>query len=87
MEAVDGEASPPPELRLSWECERYHCLPDGGGYFEQDYSLLTRMSVLSSVYSAYSRYRNAHGAQIHNLSEGDRRTLRYLKDEGIIFKA
>lgn len=48
---------------------------------------MTRMSVLANIHNAYSRYRNAQGDAIHNLSEGDRRILRYLKDEGFIFKA
>jgi ABC-type phosphate/phosphonate transport system ATPase subunit len=86
VEAVDGDAPAPAELRLAWECERWRCLPETGAYMDQDYSLLTRMSVLSNVYSAYSRYRNAHGAQIHQLTEGERRILRNLKDNGLIFQ-
>lgn len=87
MDAVDGEAPAPPELRLAWECERWRCLPDAGAYLDQEYSLITRMSSLSSVYASYSRYRNAKGAAIHNLSESDRQTLRRLKDMGVIFQA
>lgn len=87
MGAVDGESPAPPELRLQWECERYSCLPEAGAYFDQDYARMIRMSVLTNVYNAYARYRNSHGAQIHNLSESDRRILRHLKDLGIIFQA
>lgn len=87
VEAVDGDASPPPELVLAWECEHYHCLPDAGAYLEQDAALMLRMKVLANVHYAYSSYRNAQGAQIHNLSDATRRVLRYLKDEGVIFRA
>lgn len=84
---VDGDAAPPPELRLAWECERWHCLPDTGAYLEQDYKLLTRMTALSNMYNAYSRYRNAQGKQIHSLTTSERKILRYLKDIGVLFGA
>lgn len=87
VEAVDGDAQPPPELRLAWECDRWHCLPEAGAYLDQDYALMTRMSALTNAYNAYSAYRSAQGAQIHNLSEGTRKILRYLKDIGVLFKA
>lgn len=87
MEAVDGDASPPPELRLAWSCERWGCLPEAGAYLDQDYQLMNRMTVFSNIYNAYSQYRNAHGAAIHNLSEGTRKILRFLKDTGVLFKA
>lgn len=87
MEAVDGDTSPPPELIIAWDCERYHCLPNAGAYLDQDAALITRMKVLTNIHHAYSSYRNSQGAQIHNLSDSTRRVLRYLKDEGLIFRA
>jgi hypothetical protein len=84
---VDGEAAAPPELKLGWECERYGCLPDAGGYLDQDYYLVSCMSSLMSIHRAYARYRNSVGAQIHSLSTSDRMILRRLKDMEIIFKA
>lgn len=86
MEAADGDAPAPPELRLAWECERFHCLPDSGGYMDQDYKLMLLMATLSNVYSVYSRFRNAQGTQIHQLGNSERRILRWLKDMGLIFK-
>ena len=85
MESVDGDGDPPPELILSWQCSRWACLPDTGGYFEQDYSIMRRMTTLANVYNALTKYRNAKGAQIHNLTESDRRILRFLKDAGLLF--
>ena len=83
--AVDGDTPAPPELHLGWECQKWHCLPDAGGYLEQDYGLMVRISALSNIYAAYSAYRNAQGTQIHQLTEGARRILRQLKDMGVIF--
>lgn len=48
---------------------------------------MTTITSLANVYNAYSQYRNAHGKEIHNLSESTRRILRTLKDLGIIFKS
>jgi uncharacterized protein YjiS (DUF1127 family) len=45
------------------------------------------MSSLANIHRAYSRYRNAQGTQIHNLSMADRMILRQLKDIGVLFKA
>jgi hypothetical protein len=84
---VDGNTSAPPELKLSWQCERYSCLPENGGMLDQDHTTMLRMAVLSNIYNAYSHYRNAHGTQIHSLSESERRILRWMKDEGILFRA
>ena len=84
---MDGDTPAPPELQLSWNCEKYSCLPAAGGYLDQDYSLMLHMAVLSNCYNAYNQYLNAQGAQIHGLSENTRRILRYLKDAGILFKA
>ncbi len=82
---MDGEAAAPPDLRIAWDCQRYHCLPDAGGYLDQDYRTMTRMTSLSNIYNAYAHYRNAQGSQIHGLSEGERRILRWLKDAGVLF--
>lgn len=84
--AVDGDAQPPPELRLAWACERWGCLPEAGAYLDQDYTLLNRMAIFTNVYNSYARYRNSQGAAIHSLSEGDRKILRYMKDLGILFQ-
>jgi ABC-type phosphate/phosphonate transport system ATPase subunit len=85
--AVDGDCPAPSELSVGWQCERFGCLPEAGGYLDQEYVLMHRMSVLMNIYAAYAHYRGSHGAQIHNLSDSERRVLRQLKDMGILFKA
>jgi hypothetical protein len=72
---------------MAWQCERWHCLPDSGGMYEQDYKLTRRMATLSNVYDSVSRWRNLTGERIHHLSDHDRRILRYLLDIGINFNA
>ena len=81
---VDESEAPPPDLVLSWRCERWGALPDAGGILDQDYATMHRMTVLSNVYNAMSRLRNAKGAQIHNLSQSERRIIKSLMDEGLI---
>lgn len=80
-----GEDSPPPELKLSWQCERYHCLPDTGAYLDQDYQLMVRMTALSNINSVISKWKNLQGKDIHSLTDSDRRVLRALKDMGVMF--
>ena len=87
MGAVDGETPAPPELVLSWQCQKWHCLPEAGAYMDQDHGLMTRMSALTNIYNAYYHYRNSPGKEIHSLSISERRILRVLKDAGIIFRA
>ena len=77
--------TPPAELKLSWDCERWHTLPEAGGLLDQDFTLITRMKSLSSVYSAVSAWFNLKGENIHRMSEQTRRILRLLLDAGIQF--
>ena len=84
VESVDGDGTPPPDLLLYWQCERYHTLPDSGGMYAQDYGLMQRMTGLANVYHALTRLRNSRGEQIHSLTDSERRILRMLKDNGLI---
>jgi hypothetical protein len=85
VDSASGEAPPPPELRIAWQCERWNCLPDAGGYLDQDFVTVTRMTALSNVYNAVVRIKSLTGKNIHKLTDSERRILRVLKDEGIIF--
>lgn len=81
--AVDAEAPPPPELSIAWQCKRWGTLPSAGGYFDQDYGLVHTMSVLSNIFDVVTRLRNLKGAQIHSLSSGERRVIKWVLDQGI----
>ena len=75
----------PPDLQLHNLCEGYSALPDEGGMLDQDAGLVTRMTVLSNIHHAVKRWQNAQGKAVHNLTDSERRILRYLKDEGLMF--
>jgi hypothetical protein len=81
--AVDENASPPPELRLGWNCERWQTLPDAGGIHDQEYQLVQSMNASLNVYHALRKYRNAKGAEIHNLNDQERSILHALMTEDI----
>ena len=50
--AAEG-APPPPELRLAWDCDRWHTLPQAGGVLDQPAGLLERMRQADAVYTAW----------------------------------
>lgn len=87
VEVYTEDNPPPAELRLAWQCERWHCLPEQGALLDQDYKLMRTMSGLSNIYDVVGRWQNAKGTRIHNLTEHDRKLLRYLLDAGIPFNA
>lgn len=85
VECAYGEGTPPPELKIGWQCERWHCLPEQGAYLDQDYKLMYSITALSNIYNTVQRWRNSSGKSIHSLTDGERRILRMLKDMGVIF--
>ena len=85
--SIDEDGPPPPELQLYWMCERFHSLPDEGAIYQQDAALIHRMSFFDNVYRSLSRLRNAHGEEIHGLSESDRTIPQILVDMGLLFNA
>jgi len=50
---------------------------------DQDAILMTRMAILTNARNAVDRIINLSGARIHDLTDGERRILRYLKDAGV----
>lgn len=85
MDCTQGNGPPPDELRLAWACERWRTLPDAGGYYDQDFSLMTRMAAALNTYQALTRMYNLPGKRIHELTESERRVIRVLVDLGLIF--
>jgi hypothetical protein len=63
-------------------CGESH-LPDDGGVYDQDYATLRTMRALGNVHGLITRIIGMKGAEIHRLTESDRRLVRYLRDEGI----
>jgi len=59
--AIRKEAPPPP-LLLDWYCQKYHALPEAGGFRNQLAGDIERMTAASSVYNAVaSWHRMFHG--------------------------
>ena len=54
--------------------------PEGKGLYDEIYQDLHGMSVLDNVYKTIKRLRNMYGNSIHNLTDAERRILRYLLD-------
>lgn len=81
---IDDGGPPPPILILAWDVERWGTLPEAGGLYDQDAAILNEMNVLGNVYKAVSRLRNAHGDDIHRLTDGDRRIIGELRRSGVL---
>jgi len=83
--AAYGKAEPPADLRIMWYCQRWGALPEAGGIYDQSDTQMHRMSVLDNVHRAvYKKQSIINPHDIHNLTESDRRILKWLIDEGII---
>ena len=51
--------------------------------FDQDAGLLSRMTLLGSIYEAVEHYRGLKGPEIHNVPIGVGRVLVWLESIGI----
>lgn len=49
------------ELRMAWQSERWHTLPEAGGLLDQPAGLLQRMAVVSNVYNAFKALKASAG--------------------------
>jgi hypothetical protein len=81
VECVDFDDAPPPlELRIAWDCHRWNTQPEPGGLMDQSYELIHRMDVVENIYNTLTRMRSLVGDQIHNLTESERRLIKWLMD-------
>ena len=51
---------------------------------DQDFVTFHRMRILDNIYRTITRMRNLRGAEIHNMTEQERRTVRLLRDGGYL---
>ena len=58
--ARDG-AEAPMELRMAWQCERWHALPEQGGLLDQPAGMLQRMAAMLNVYNAFKTFKASSG--------------------------
>ena len=80
--ASNGEkmhGPPPHELVLAWRCKEWSTMPRAGGYYDQDYGLMKRMSYVKNVYNALSSFRNMKGKEIHKMSIEQRKIIGLLR--------
>ena len=87
MATVDDGSHPPAELLTAWYCQRWGCLPEQGALYEQEFRTMYRMTACINIHDALSKMRNLSGKQIHTLTESERRILRVLVDNGLLFNA
>ena len=87
MECVVHDTPPPPDLLLAFQCQRWNALPDSGGLYEQDFQTLYRMTATLNIYNTVSRVRQLKGKEIHRLTDSERKILRYLMDNKVLFHA
>jgi len=59
-------------------------LPDAGGVLDQDAELMRTVRVARNIYSVVDKLGNMRGAQIHRLTTGERRLIRWLRDGGYV---
>lgn len=80
--AAYGKAEPPAELQTAWQCQRWEALPDAGGIYDQDDTLLHRMGALDNIYRTVMKLNSSPGAEIHKLTTSERLTWRWLMEAG-----
>lgn len=81
---VDHNGRPPSALETAFLAKQWGSLPDPGGLYDQDAKLIKQMTVLYNVYKTLQKFRNAQGAQIHQLTDADRRILAGIKGLDLI---
>jgi hypothetical protein len=64
--------------------EKYGALPKAGGILDQGWQLMNKMNVHSNIYNTVTRLRGMKGAEIHKLSDTERRLIKYLRDERLL---
>ena len=79
---TDPATTPPPELRLYWQCLRFNALPEPGALFDQDAGLLARMGMLGNVYDAIGRIKSLTGKDIARMRPEDGRIWVWLERNG-----
>lgn len=51
---------------------------------DQDYQTMVRMRASENVYRVLDRLKNMHGAEIHSLTDSERKLIKRLREQGYI---
>ena len=85
-DCANGKAPPPPELSLMWRCQQFGCLPEAGGYNDQDFATMERAAVFDRVYNFIKRNRrNGKAMDYAEMDDADRDLFQALKEMEIKF--
>ena len=85
-DCANGKAPPPPELSLLWRCRQFSCLPEAGGYNDQDAPTMERAAAFDNVYSFIKRNRRGKDPMDYaGMDDSDRDMYQRLKDMGVKF--
>jgi hypothetical protein len=76
--ARDG-AEAPMELRMAWQCERWHALPEQGGLLDQPAGMLQRMAAMLNVYNAFKTFKASSG-NLMGLANSQPQVLALVRD-------
>jgi hypothetical protein len=82
VKSARGQGSSPPPLVLAFWCGDNH-LPEAGGVLDQNYTTMRRMTTLRNVHNAVRDAPKYTGTKIHDMPAGMKRTIAYLREEGL----
>lgn len=67
-------------------CRRFNCLPESGGYLDQDAVLMERIVLLEEVYLLVKKWRAMEVKDFSQLSDAEKRLFGWLhKTLGVEF--
>ncbi len=78
VDAADGKDDPPPELEIIWGCRRYNCLPEAGGYMDQDAKLMYTGTTYDNVYNFVRTFRSMDKPDFAKLDAASREIFLWL---------
>lgn len=67
------------ELRMAWQCERWHALPEQGGLLDQPAGMLQRMAAMLNVYNAFKTFKASSG-KLMALANSQPQVLALVRD-------
>ena len=80
-----GKGPPPPELEIWWKCQRFGCLPEAGGYLDQDAALMDRAVICEDVYHLVKKWRGMKQKDFTKLTDAERHLYKWLHQGKVIF--
>ncbi|MGI6730464.1 MAG: hypothetical protein ACOX5F_00995 [Anaerovoracaceae bacterium] len=78
-DAAAGKSPPPFELEVLWMCRQFGCLPEGGGYLDQDARLMGRAVMCEEVYQLVKKWRGMAVKDLTQLNEAEKQLFKWLR--------